>query len=752
MVARRVLRSAPLRYGFALLIVAIATALRYWLGELFGITLFFITYYPATMLVAVVVGGGPGVSATFLSAACADFFFMEPAGSFEISGRRRRISLALFTAMGLAVTALAGSMRRSKERYAALRETAVLDVISDAFFALDPAGRFTVVNPAAERAIARRREDLLGRAIWQCLPEAVGSSFQAAQSRALAERAAVHAEVSIPPSAAIYEMAVYPSTAGLSVYFRDISERLRLEDERQRAEAERQRAEAMFRESAERFRLLTQAVPSMTFECDPDGRRTFVSERWCAYTGMRPAETVGNGWLEAEHPDEVEDTRRLWDDAVGSGRPYELRHRLRAADGSFRWFLVRALPQIGADGRVLRWAGSCTDVDDLINADAALREAARRKDEFLAILAHELRNPLVPIRNAAHILGRVTHSEPWLLTTREMIDRQVTHLARLVDDLLDVSRIAQGKIRLQSERTDLARIARATAGDHRGRLDEAGLSLTVDVPAAPVMVEGDPTRLAQILGNLLDNARKFSDRGGTITVSLGVETAADGGDRAVLSVRDTGAGIAPEMLPRVFDAYAQADDTLSRNRGGLGLGLALVRGLAEQHGGGVEVASAGLGRGAEFRLWLPLAGSIEEPETATPGGAAEAPVSRPVRVLLIEDNPMVAESLRMLLSFEGHTVEVAHSGEAGVSVARDFHPRVVLCDVGLPGMSGFDVARALRSDASMTRPYLVALTGHGDDANKRAAKDAGFDEHLIKPIDIEQLMALLNEVGKRDAP
>jgi signal transduction histidine kinase/CheY-like chemotaxis protein len=363
------------------------------------------------------------------------------------------------------------------------------------------------------------------------------------------------------------------------------------------------------------------------------------------------------------------------------------------------------------------------------------READRRKDEFLAMLSHELRNPLAPIRNAVAVLRLRGADAATVNWAREVVERQSAHLARLVDDLLDASRITRRKVRLRPERLDLSALVRATCEDHRGGLDAAGLALEVEAPPGPVWVEGDRTRLAQVLGNLLGNAAKFTDRGGRVTVRL---TAADG--RAEVAVRDTGVGLEPAMLPRLFEAFAQADRSLDRSKGGLGLGLALVKGLVELHGGEVRAASEGPGRGATFTFRLPLAG--EGPAKAAAPAAADAHARR--RVLIVEDNRDAADSLRMLLELAGHEVAVAYTGAEGLRAAQARRPDVVLCDLGLPGLSGFEVARALRQGADTAGVRLIAVSGYGRDEDQRRAREAGFDEVLVKPVSpavLERLLA-----------
>ncbi len=367
-----------------------------------------------------------------------------------------------------------------------------------------------------------------------------------------------------------------------------------------------------------------------------------------------------------------------------------------------------------------------------------IREGERRKDEFLAMLAHELRNPLAPIHNAVELFRRQGLNEPDLVRARDMIDRQVRHMARLIDDLLDVSRLSRGKILLRKQVVDLAQVVRSAVDDYRSHVELSGLDFQVRLPDQAVHLEGDPTRLAQVVGNLLHNATKFTDRGGQVRLEL---TAEADSATAALVVRDTGIGMEPEMLRRLFEPFSQADRSLDRSRGGLGLGLALVKGLVELHGGQVRATSAGLGQGTEVVIRLPLRAA-----SGPAGAAATQPGPRPVgrRILIIEDNPDTAESLRLLLTLTGHEAEVALTGPAGLQAARKYRPEVVVCDIGLPGgMDGYAVARALRTDPDLAATYLIAATGYGQAEDQRRARAAGFDAHLTKPVEFDDLQRLL---------
>ena len=377
-------------------------------------------------------------------------------------------------------------------------------------------------------------------------------------------------------------------------------------------------------------------------------------------------------------------------------------------------------------------------VAELDRRAEALKDADRRKDEFLAMLAHELRNPLAPIRNGLEIL-RLTEGDPVAVArTRDMLRRQVEHLARLVDDLLDVSRITRGKVELRKQPVELgAALSRAVEGV-RPLVDARHHKLTVVQPGRPVWAEADPARLTQVVGNLLTNAAKYSEEGGRIDLCL-----EEDGEWAVVRVRDTGLGIPPEMLPRVFDLFTQVGRTLDRADGGLGIGLTLVRTLVELHGGTVQAHSDGVGKGSEFVVRLP--------RTTAPGPAGTGPgAGRPVvprRVLVVDDNPDAGDTLATLLTLAGHTVEVARGSLQAVEAARRFRPEAALLDIGLPGMSGYDLARQLRAEPFGRDLLRVALTGYGQEDDRRRATAAGFDHHLTKPADPAVLSELLARRG-----
>ena len=378
-------------------------------------------------------------------------------------------------------------------------------------------------------------------------------------------------------------------------------------------------------------------------------------------------------------------------------------------------------------------------------AAEALREADRRKDEFLAVLAHELRNPLAPICNALHILRLSAQHDPATERVGEMIERQVNHMVRLVDDLLEVSRITRGKIELRKEPLEVAAIVRSAVETSRPLIDAAGHQLAVAIPPEPLTLEGDPLRLTQVVANLLNNAAKYTDHGGQIWLGVRREES-----QVVISVRDTGIGIPREMLPSVFGLFTQLDRQANRSQGGLGIGLTLVKSLVEMHGGNVEVHSEGTGRGSQFVVRLPLAAKgrpalIQATETKPPHLLASR------RVLVVDDNRDAAESLGMLLKLLGADVHVVENGPAAFQALTAYQPSVVLLDLGMPGMDGYEVARRIRQIPDFGGVTLIALTGWGQEEDRRRSHEAGFDYHLIKPADVSTLQTLLGSLEGRPA-
>ena len=429
-------------------------------------------------------------------------------------------------------------------------------------------------------------------------------------------------------------------------------------------------------------------------------------------------------------------------------KPELLRARVTVFADLYR--KTRALERLNRDleQRVAqRTAELEADLTKRKRLEKALRQAGHRKDEFLAMLSHELRNPLTAIHSATAVMGLKPLPDPALCHCRDVIQRQTEHLTRLVNDLLDVSRIRSGKFKIEKELVDVTAVVEGAVEANYPILNAHRQQLSVDVPEEPLTVKGDLTRLCQVVGNLLNNAAKYTAEGGRI--SLRIETArrgTEGAKEVVIRVADTGIGIPSEMLPRVFDLFTQVDSTRARAQGGLGIGLALVRRLVEMHGGKVEAHSDGMGKGSEFVLRLPLEIGLlaVKPETVAVDVAKQAAVHR--RILVVDDNRDSAESLAMLLRLHGVEVETAHDGHQALETAERFRPDMVLLDIGMPGMDGYEVARTIRAQPWGTDLVLIAQTGWGQDEDRRRALEAGFDVHMTKPLDYSRLTKLIADL------
>ena len=480
--------------------------------------------------------------------------------------------------------------------------------------------------------------------------------------------------------------------------------------------------------------------------CGPDGRWRRVNDRLCAIVGWPREELVGRYFGDITHPDDlIEDLacgRRLF---AGEIPNYVMEKRYLRKDGSVVWVNLTVGLVRKPDGAPDYFVSVVEDISLRKHLEgeharyvAALKDADQRKDEFLAMLAHELRNPLAPIVNAVQIIEALGPVDARLRQSLEIIARQVSHLTRLVDDLLDVSRVTSGKIMLARAPVDLAEVVRAGVELARPLLDAKHQGLGLRLPApGEICVDGDATRLTQVVGNLLNNAAKYTEPRGQIEIEVKREA-----NEALFSVKDNGIGIGADLLPRVFDLFSQAERSLDRAQGGLGIGLSLVRTLVELHGGSVAAASDGRGHGSVFTVRLPLASAPQEiaPRAAPPVQPAHARR----RILLVDDNADSVESLRLLLELNGHQVSAAHDAATALARAGAFQPDVCLLDIGLPGMDGFELARRLRATPQAGAATYFALTGYGQDEDRRRAHEAGFARLLVKPVDPGLLFALID--------
>ncbi|WP_435008958.1 hybrid sensor histidine kinase/response regulator [Tundrisphaera lichenicola] len=643
---------------------------------------------------------------------------------------------------------------------------------------------------------------------------------------------------------------------------------------------DRKRAEQALQESEGRFRQVADTMPQIVWVTRPDGFHEYYNRRWYEYIGCTPEECLGHGWNAPLHPDDRQRSIDRWSHSLRTGDPYEIEYRFRSKEGKYRWFLGRALPVRDDSGTIVKWFGTCTDIEDFKRAEADrqkfvtlaensldfigicdlqgipfyinraglemvglggieearratlgdfffpedqpwiqdqfipevlkeghgevevrfrnfrtgearwmaykvltladadgrisslatvsqdvtdrrrleddlrtlaadLSEADRRKDEFLATLAHELRNPMAPIRNSLRIMRLAGEDRATVEESRSLIERQVKHMVRLIDDLMDVSRITRDKLELRREMVDLASIIRNAVDTSLPLVEASRHALTLTLPEEPILLDADLTRLSQVFANLLNNAAKYTEPGGEIAL-----IAERQGGEAVVSVIDNGVGIPAEMLPRVFEMFTQVDRTLERSQGGLGIGLMLVRTLVEMHGGSVDVQSEGQGLGCRFVVRLPIVESVPRSREVPEAGpeSADPPTAR--RVLVVDDNRDSARTLVRLLKLMGHQASIAYDGGEALTVADRERPEVILLDIGLPVINGYEVARTIRDRPWGRDVAIVALTGWGQEGDRRRSKEAGIDRHLVKPVDPDALEGLFRQLrpGQDDAP
>ncbi|MGB6016577.1 MAG: ATP-binding protein, partial [Nodosilinea sp.] len=519
---------------------------------------------------------------------------------------------------------------------------------------------------------------------------------------------------------------------------------------------EQKRAEAALRKSEMHFRTLANSMPQMFWTALPNGQLDYCNQRWYNYTGLTPAQSFDQGWLTVLHPDDQKRCQLAWTEALQTGQPLAIEARpLRAVDGQYRWHLVRAFPLQGDGGEVLRWFGSSTDIHDqkltLAERDRALAqervarteaEAANRiKDEFLAMLSHELRTPLNPILGWVSLLRSRSLDAATQARALETIERNAKIQAELIEDLLDVSRILRGKLMLDIHTVNLVGVINAALETVQLSAQAKAIALRTDLEPAVGPVAGDHNRLQQIVWNLLSNAIKFTPKGGEVTVRL-----CQDGNYAVIEVQDTGQGISADFLPHVFEQFRQADSSSTRAFGGLGLGLAIVRYLSEQHGGQVSVTSPGEGQGATFTVRLPQQDGIPVPLVPA---KREGHVSLAGRKVLVIDDDF--DSLLLLTALlEDHAIEVltADSAEAGLHLVTQHHPDLLISDIGMPDQDGFMLIRALRQRPAAEGGNIpaIAFTAYASDLDRDRALAAGFQRHLTKPVDLDELRFTLMDL------
>jgi PAS domain S-box-containing protein len=763
---RRFGRKLP-AYAVAVVMTALMAYVRHELRPILGETAIFIPFVIPIIFAGAVGGMGPGLVATLLGALTILIFFLAPIHTFTLARASQGVGLAIYVLCGVTISIAAGALRASRARIqrkhaelvAALterddaisRETSVAEAlgaaelqlrsITDAVPALvsfiDRDRRYRLVNHTYETWLGVPREEIVGRPAREVLGEAAWKVVGPKMESAFAgNHVHYEAKVEYRTGTRWIDASYVPhrdasgAIVGIVVMVSDATGRKEREREVQVA--------------TRNLQMVTDLMSAPVTSCGRDLRYRWVSRPYAEWVGRAPEEIVGRKIEEILGAEALEEIRPHMERVLaGEKVTYEAQVSFR--DLGPRWIHAVYTPTRDADGLVDGWVAMVLDIHDRKEVETSLQLADRKKDEFLATLAHELRNPLAPIRHAVEILRATGVTEPELAWARDVIDRQAGHMARLLDDLLDMSRVSHGKLKLDLEEMDLtSAIAEAVEGT-RAAIEKRNQALTVDLPREPLPVIADRTRLVQIFMNLLSNAAKYTPRGGSIFV-----TATREGDMVTGAVRDTGIGIATDHLPRVFEMFSQPAPALDRSETGLGIGLALVRALVEMHGGAISARSDGRDAGSTFTVRLPLTHAIAAGTAAAPAhdGSERAVTGR--KVLVVDDLKDSADSLGLLLRNAGHETWTAYDGPSALEIAERVRPDMVLLDVGLPGMNGYEVCRRLRAESWGRSMKIVAVTGWGTESDRRHGVKAGFDQHLVKPIDPAVVRQLLIEIPSGD--
>ena len=614
----------------------------------------------------------------------------------------------------------------------------VIDAMSEGFLLMDEQYRVLEMNAEALRLNNSKLSDMVGRSHWELWPGSRGTPVESAYRQAMQERRPVslHHHYVSEGFDHWLDLRIYPiREGGVAAFFRDTSPSMR--------------ADALLRASEARFRAAVSAIGVM-WTNNNVGEMVGEQPGWSQLTGQSADECSGNGWTKTVHPDDVAPTLQAWQRAVKSRSVFQHEHRIRVQSGEWRLFSIRAVPVVDADQQITEWVGVHIDITEARRTEAALREADQRKDEFLATLAHELRNPLAPIRNAARILLQSGVSAASVQSCADILARQATHMALLLDDLLDVSRITSGRLELNNETITVRAIVEAAVEAARPGIAARGHQLTVSLPDEDIEINADALRLSQVLTNLLNNAAKYTDQQGQI--NLGVT---DAQAQLHITVSDNGIGLAPESLARVFVMFSQVSSAIDRTEGGLGIGLSLARGLVELHGGELEAHSLGLGQGTTMTVRLPESLRVHRPDKQDMRSGAALAIQAGksgLSILVVDDNRDAADTLAILLGMDGHRTQTAYSGAQALALVSAEVFDAAILDIGMPGMNGYELAGHLRAAPDSEPLLLIALTGWGQESDQQKALAAGFDRHISKPVNPELLLGgLMGWVAKKQA-
>lgn len=725
-----------------------------------------LVFFGTVILSGMLGGWRAGVISTSLGIAAATFFFLPSYYTRFWTSPFELVKLGTYAVLGYGFTALCGLLRgawkRIEDRQRKLEEEILerkkaqaaeraradelmttLQSIGDGVITTDGNGLVKFLNPIAEGLVGMKTADAQGHLlseIFNIVSETTGKPVDNPALLAIKKGTIVGlANHTVLISKTGERRPIDDSAApirdasgaiiGSVLVFRDISER--------------KLAEEKLRDSDQRHRAIGDSIDFGIWICDADGRNTYASDSFLRTVGMTQAEFSNADWTTVLHPDDAAVFGEAWDRCIRTRGRWDREYRLRGRDGKWHHVLSRGVPVSNDQGEVTSWVGINLDINRLKSVESELRSADRRKDEFLATLAHELRNPLAPISNSLQILKTPELDSAVLQQATEMMERQVHQLVRLVDDLMDVSRVMRGKIELRRERIELSAVISRALEMVQPLLDSKQHRLVRSMPPQSLLLDVDPVRLSQVFGNLLINSAKYTEPKGEIRLTV----SSDNGI-VVVKIADNGIGIAPELLGHVFGLFVQADHSSVKAQGGLGIGLTLVKNLVEMHHGSVEAHSEGVDRGSEFTVRLPLVTDPAEIADVRPQAPPRksSTATSGLKLLVVDDNKDAATSLSMLLRLQGHEVEVAHCGPSALAAVANYKPNMVLLDLGMPVMDGYEVSRQLRNTPGMGQAKFVALTGWGQAEDRKKSADAGFDFHLVKPPELQVLDKLITDL------
>ena len=749
------LTSVAWAYAVAVLACIAAWGVRVLLDPLLGQQ---VTYAPLLLSVAFAAwygGLGPSVLATLLGAGISWYAYLSPRDRFGSIDVDDAVQLGLYCAAALCIGGIASALRASRERAQTLarevlaRESGLertrnelaaerdrmqitLQSIGDGVIATDAQGNVSFINDCAAQLTGWSPAEAIGKPlakVFRTQDEQTRRVTSVALEEGQADATAGMVLVARDGKERAVESKVSAirgrsgSPGGFVLVFRDTTQE--------------RRARAALEESEARFRVMADQTPVPLWMSDADRRYVYLNRAWLAFTGRTLENELGDGWTAGIHPEDFAPRQATFAEAFDARKSFTLEYRLRRHDGAYRWVLDHGAPRFDGDGAFAGYIGACLDVTERKEAASTRGLFEQRKISFLSSLAHELRNPLAPIRSSVELLQRMAPgADPRVGRAQEIIERNCARLAGIVDDLLDLSRIDSGSLQLAREAVELAPAVERAVARHAASLRDRGQRLALDLPPGRLAVVGDPARIEQMLAILVGNAVTHAPQDGNIKVAARAND-----DTIDLSVTDDGGGIDDALQPHLFDLFDRASEGAADGARGLGTGLAIVARLARLHGGTVSAHSDASGEGSRFVLSLPAA---HAPAHAAEDANPEP--SRAGRLLVVDDNVDAADAIATLLSLNGYDVATAHDPDEAMERAAAFDPDVILLDIGLPGMTGYELARKLHADRVASRAKMIAITGYGQPADTGHAREAGFHGYLVKPVDLEQLRARIDAI------